>query len=340
MTSSRQGPPSVLVAGGAGFVGSHLVEALLEEVSEVMVVDSFDTGSPRNLASAIDDPRLALERASISDPLPPAVTGRRFDRIYHLASPASPVHYARLPLETLKVNSLGTMHLLELARRDDARLLLASTSEVYGDPLVHPQPETYWGNVNPNGPRSCYDEGKRFSESVTMTYVREHGLDARIARIFNTYGPRSDPNDGRMIPNFCVQALRGQDITVYGDGQQTRSCCYVTDLVAGLVALMETPDLSGEVVNLGNPEEQTVLEIARRTADLAGSGSSIVHRPLPTDDPARRRPDIDKAQRLLGWSPTTSFEAGISATLEYFRTLSEVQSEDSARVAVGASPSG
>jgi UDP-glucuronate decarboxylase len=338
LPSSR--PHNVLVAGGAGFVGSHLVEALLKGGADVLVVDSFDTGSESNLSSIGGQSNLQVERASISEPLPDSVTRRRYDRVYHLASPASPVHYARLAVETLKVNSLGTMNLLELARRDGARFLLASTSEVYGDPLVHPQPETYWGNVNPNGPRSCYDEGKRFAESLTMTYVREHALDARIARIFNTYGPRSDPNDGRMIPNFCVQALRGDDLTVYGDGQQTRSCCFVTDLVEGLQALMEIPHLAGEVINLGNPEEQTVLEIATRIAAMAGSGSAIVHRPLPTDDPTRRCPDISKAQRLLGWSPTTSFDDGIGQTLDYFRGLSGDPRADDARVAVGASPSG
>lgn len=310
-----------LVAGGAGFVGSHLTELLLDSGADVLVVDSLATGSMANIASLSGNARLLVEQADVSRPLPLAVSGRRFDRIYHLASPASPVDYARLPLETLRANSIGTMHLLEIAERDHARFLLASTSEVYGDPLIHPQPESYWGNVNPNGPRSCYDEAKRFSESLTMTYVTSNKLDARIARIFNTFGPRSAPGDGRMIPNFCVQAIQGEPLTVYGDGLQTRSCCYVTDLVRGLVALMETPNLRGEVVNLGNPREQAVLEIAQHIRRAAGSSSSIVHRSLPVDDPTRRCPDITKARMLLGWAPEVSFEAGARWTLEYFTSL-------------------
>jgi UDP-glucuronate decarboxylase len=312
-----------LVAGGGGFVGSHLVESLLDEGADVLVVDSFQTGREANLADIGGHDRLIVECADISQPLPSSVLARRFDRIYHLASPASPVDYARLPLETLKVNSIGTIQLLEKAARDGARFLLASTSEVYGDPLVHPQPETYWGNVNPNGPRSCYDDSKRFAESVTMTYVTKYAVDARIARIFNTYGPRSAPSDGRMIPNFCMQAIREEPLTVYGDGLQTRSCCYVTDLVRGLTALMETPSLVGEVVNLGNPAEQTVIEIAQRVRDTAGSRSPIVHRPLPADDPSRRCPDIAKAQRLLGWAPQVNFGVGVRRTLDYFATIAK-----------------
>lgn len=312
-----------LVAGGAGFVGSHLTEFLLDQGAEVFVVDSFVTGSEANLVPMSGNGRLVVERADISQPLPLAVSGRRFDRVYHLASPASPVDYARLPLETLRANSVGTMHLLEIAERDNARFLLASTSEVYGDPLIHPQPETYWGNVNPNGPRSCYDEAKRFSESVTMTYVTSYGVDARIARIFNTFGPRSAPGDGRMIPNFCVQAIQDKPLTVYGDGLQTRSCCYVTDLVRGLAALMETPNIRGAVVNLGNPHEQTVLEIAQHILRASGSSSAIVHRSLPVDDPTRRCPDITKAQKLLGWGPEVSFEVGTRRTLDYFMSVVE-----------------
>jgi nucleoside-diphosphate-sugar epimerase len=313
--------PRALVAGGGGFVGSHLVEALLESGDEVVVVDSFATGRPTNLGSFVENRRLTVVQADITEPLPPAAASRPYSHIYHLASPASPVDYARLPLETLRANSLGTMQLLDLARRDGARFLLASTSEVYGDPLVHPQPETYWGNVNPIGPRSSYDESKRFAESLTTNYVAVHGVDARIARIFNTYGPRSAPGDGRMIPNFCVQALRNEPVTVYGDGAQTRSCCFVTDLVRGLRALMETDDLAGEVVNLGNPDEHSVLEIARQIIDLAGSRSNIAFARLPLDDPARRRPDIGKARGLLNWTPSVSLESGLTRTLEYFADL-------------------
>ncbi|MDQ2967665.1 MAG: SDR family oxidoreductase [Actinomycetota bacterium] len=308
----------VLVAGGGGFVGSHLVGALLTRAEEVVVVDSFQTGRRTNLASLIDDDRLTIQHANIIDPLPPEVASRTYARIYHLASPASPADYGRLPLETLRANSIGTMQLLDLASRDGARFVLASTSEVYGDPTVHPQPETYWGNVNPIGPRSCYDEGKRFAESVTMSYVRARDVDARVARIFNTYGPRSAPGDGRMMPSFCVQALRGEPLTVYGDGSQTRSCCYVTDLVEGLVALMDSDGLAGEVVNLGNPDERTVLDIARRVVHLAESGSPIIYERLPTDDPSRRRPDIRKARAVLGWAPKVDLDNGILRTLEYF----------------------
>lgn len=307
-----------LVSGGAGFIGSHLVESLLDDGAEVLVVDSLHTGSEANLAPLFGTGRLVIERGDLSHALPPTVSVRRFDQIYHLASPASPVDYARFPLETLRVNSIGTLQLLELAERNRARFVLASTSEVYGDPLTHPQPETYWGNVNPNGPRSCYDEGKRFAESLTMTYVTKYGVDARIARIFNTYGPRSAPGDGRMIPNFCTQAISGEPLTIYGDGLQTRSCCYVTDLVRGLRALMDTPHLAGEVVNLGNPDEQTVLEIAQHVLRVARSNSLMVHCPLPVDDPIRRCPDIAKAQRLLSWAPEISFDRGIRWTLDYF----------------------
>jgi nucleoside-diphosphate-sugar epimerase len=311
----------VLVAGGGGFVGSHLVEALLEDGAHVVVLDSFQTGRQENLEGLARDQRLVIEQGDVSEPLLASVVARRFSHVYHLASPASPIDYARLPLETLRVNSIGTWHLLDLARRDRARFLLASTSEVYGDPLVHPQPESYWGNVNPVGPRSCYDEGKRFAESLTASYAKIHGIDARIARIFNTYGPRSAPGDGRMIPNFCVQALRGDPVTVYGDGNQTRSCCYVTDLVRGLIALMDADGVSGEVVNLGNPEEHTVLAIAEKVIELAGSRSPIVHRPLPTDDPLRRRPDTAKAARLLGWAPSVSLDDGLRRTLAHFASL-------------------
>jgi nucleoside-diphosphate-sugar epimerase len=255
----------------------------------------------------------------MSQPLRNEIVDAHFDRVYNLASPASPKGYTRYPIETLMVNAVGTHHALELARRTGARFLQASTSEVYGDPAVHPQVEEYWGNVNPNGPRACYDEGKRFAEALVMEYVRQHELDARIARIFNTYGPRSAPSDGRVVPNFCIQAIEGRPITIYGDGTQTRSFCYVDDLVRGFELLMETDDLAGEVVNLGNPEEHTIRQFAQRIVELSGSADGIVHEPLPQDDPRRRRPDISKARRLLGWEPEVSLDDGLCRTLAFFR---------------------
>ena len=241
------------------------------------------------------------------------------DAIFHLASPASPEGYLQFPMATLRVNSVGTENLLELARQNDAKFLFASTSEVYGDPLVHPQPESYWGNVNPVGPRACYDEGKRFGEALTMEYVRQHGLDARIIRIFNTYGPRNDPRDGRVVPNFVAQALTGLPITVYGDGTQTRSFCFVGDLVRGIVAAMFTADTQGEVFNLGNPDERTIQEFAELIVRLTGKDVPIVQKPLPADDPRKRRPDISKAQARLNWSPQVSLEEGLVETIAYFR---------------------
>ena len=311
----------VLVAGGSGFVGSHLVDRLLESGHEVTVADNLLTGQPANLAHQVGNAALRVIQQDITAPLIPALSEGNYDRIYHLASPASPRGYAKFPIETLLVNSQGTHRLLELAERRGARFLLASTSEVYGDPQVHPQVETYWGNVNPIGPRACYDEGKRFAETITVEYVRQRSVDARIARIFNTYGPRSHPGDGRVVPNFCVQALRNDPITIYGTGGQTRSFCYVADLVDGLMRLMETDGLAGEVVNLGNPEEHTIRQFADRIVSLAGSQSEIVHENLPVDDPQRRRPDIGKAGCLLGWSPQVSLETGLAATLTYFREV-------------------
>jgi nucleoside-diphosphate-sugar epimerase len=315
----------VLVAGGSGFIGSHLVDRLLAAGHQVTVADSLLTGHPANLTHLAGHPHLHVVQQDIAAPLAPAVSERDYDRIYHLASPASPRGYARFPIETLLVNSQGTHRLLELAQARSARFLLASTSEVYGDPLVHPQVETYWGNVNPIGPRACYDEGKRFAETITVEYSRQREVDARIARIFNTYGPRSHPGDGRVVPNFCVQALRDDPITIYGSGGQTRSFCYVADLVEGLVRLMETDGLGGEVVNLGNPEEHTIRQFADRIVALAGSRSVITHEDLPVDDPQRRRPDIGKARRLLGWSPRVSLDTGLAATLTYFREVLGVE---------------
>ena len=308
----------VLVAGGAGFIGSHLVDRLLGEGHLVTVADNLLTGQPANLAHQEGNPALTIVGQDIASDLAAEILAGHFDRIYHLASPASPKGYARFPIETLLVNSQGTHRLLDLAHGHGARFLLASTSEVYGDPLVHPQVETYWGNVNPIGPRACYDEGKRFAETMTVEYVRQRGVDARIARIFNTYGPRSHPGDGRVVPNFCVQALRNEPITIYGSGGQTRSFCYVADLVEGLICLMETDGLAGDVVNLGNPEEHTIRQFADRIVALAGSSSIIVHEALPVDDPQRRRPDIGRAERLLGWHPQTSLDDGLRETLDYF----------------------
>ena len=309
----------ILVTGGAGFIGSHLVERLVRDEHHVVVADNFLTGVQGNLDHLRDRPNLRVVPQDMSQPLRWELTDERFDRIYNLASPASPRGYSRYPIETLLVNGQGTYHALELARLHGARFLQASTSEVYGDPLVHPQPETYWGNVNPTGPRACYDEGKRYAEALVTSYVRQHQVDARIARIFNTYGPRSAPSDGRVVPNFCIQALEHRPITIYGTGEQTRSFCYVDDLVRGFLMLMEQDGLGGEVVNLGNPEEHTILEFAQRIVHLSGSTGGLVHEPLPQDDPQRRRPDIAKAKRLLGWQPEVPLHDGLRRTIAFFR---------------------
>jgi nucleoside-diphosphate-sugar epimerase len=307
-----------LVAGGSGFIGSHVVDMLLAAGHHVTVVDNFLTGR-RNLAHNEGDLALTVIEANVTDSLPQCVVAEPYDRVYHLASPASPAAYQRYPLETLFANSVGTCQLLDIARSHGARFLLASTAEVYGDPLVHPRDETYWGNVNPIGPRSCYDESKRFAESLAVNYADVYGVDVRIARIFNTYGSRSAPEDGRLIPTFCVQALTGAPLTVYGDGSQTRSFCYVSDLVRGLGALMEADGLAGQVANLGNPTESTVLAIAKEILTMTGRRSTIEYRPLPVDDPTQRRPDIRKARRLLGWEPTVKLADGLLRTLAFFR---------------------
>lgn len=304
----------VLVAGGAGFIGSHLCEALLERGHEVTVADNFLTGREQNLVRLRDQPGFRLLKHDVTQPLELAV-----DQIYHLASPASPVGYAAHPIETHLVNSVGTYNLLQLARSRGARLLFTSTSEAYGDPLEHPQREEYFGNVNPIGPRSCYDESKRFAESLTMEYVRQFGLDARIVRLFNTYGPRMDPLDGRVVPNFINQALRGQPLTVYGDGSQTRSFCYVTDIVAGLLAAMETPGTAGQVFNLGNPDERTILDFAHVILGLLDTDLPIETLPGRQDDPTRRCPEIAKARARLGWSPVVPLAKGLPPTIAYFR---------------------
>jgi UDP-glucuronate decarboxylase len=305
------------VAGGAGFIGSHLCERLVEEGHTVVCADNFLTGRRSNVEHLLSSPRFSLLELDLIEGAPEFDV----DRIYHLASPASPPGYTRFPIETMRVNSEGTRHLLDLAAKTDARFLYASTSEVYGDPLEHPQRETYRGNVSSVGPRSMYDEGKRFGEAITMSYRNSHFVDVRIARIFNTYGPRSDPDDGRLVPNFVVQALTDRPITVYGDGRQTRSLCFVSDLVEGLVQLMESGDASGEVINLGNPGEHTISEYAEMVRRLAGSSSEVVFTSHAVgDDPQRRRPDITKARDLLGWEPTIGLEDGLSQTIEYFRS--------------------
>jgi dTDP-glucose 4,6-dehydratase len=302
----------VVVLGGSGFLGSHVCDQLLARGDEVVVVDDFSTGRRDNVAHLADHAAFTLVEADISQGIP--VDGP-ISGVFNLASPASPPDYLALPLETLAVGSEGTRHGLELAHRHGARFLMASTSEVYGDPEVHPQAESYWGRVNPIGPRSVYDEAKRFSEALTMAHHRTLGTDVAIVRIFNTYGPRLRPDDGRVVSNFLLQAMQGEPLTVYGDGSQTRSLCYVEDEVRGLLALFDS-DLTGPV-NIGNPDEYTVLELARTIIDLLGSSSTVEHRPLPTDDPTRRRPDIAVARAELGWEPTTSLHEGLSRTADY-----------------------
>jgi len=319
----------VLVTGGSGFIGSHLVDQLLARGDRVTVVDNYLTGRRVNLAHLGADAQLAVIEHDVASIWVGEWTERPVDQVFHLASPASPVGYARYPIETQLTNSIGTKNALDHARRYGAPFVYSSTSEIYGDPLVHPQTESYWGNVNPIGPRACYDESKRFGESLIMEYHRQYGLDIRIARIFNTFGPRSDPQDGRVVPNFCMQALRNEPITIYGSGEQTRSFCYVDDLVQGLLALMGTPDIAGQVINLGNPAETTVSEFAERVIELAGSRSEIHHQPLPIDDPTRRKPDISKAQRLLGWKPVVTLEEGLRMTLAYFSVSNPVQTSQS-----------
>ena len=301
-----------IVTGGAGFLGSHLCDLLLLKGHEVICVDNLITGSARNIEHIESDRFTYLEH----DVTKPLYFGDKIDYIFHLASPASPIDYFALPIQTLKVGALGTYNLLGLAKEHAARFLLASTSEVYGDPLVNPQPETYWGNVNPIGPRGVYDEAKRYAEAITMAYHRYHGMDTRIARIFNTYGPRMRAGDGRVVPNFINQALRGEDLTVYGDGSQTRSFCYVSDLVDGLFRLMMS-DFS-DPVNIGNQGEMTVLEFAEVVVEIIGSGSKIVFEDLPVDDPKVRRPDISRAKDVLGWEPVVGLEEGLKETIRYF----------------------
>jgi UDP-glucuronate decarboxylase len=305
-----------LVTGGAGFLGSHLCERLISEGHDVICLDNFFTGSKYNVAHLLDSPHFELLRHDVAFPLYVEV-----DQIYNLACPASPVHYQYDPVQTTKTSVLGAINMLGLAKRTKARIFQASTSEVYGDPDVHPQPESYWGKVNPIGIRSCYDEGKRCAETLFFDYHRQHNIDIKVARIFNTYGPRMHPNDGRVVSNFIVQALKGENITIYGDGQQTRSFCYVDDLIEGFVRLMNTePDITGPV-NLGNPGEFTMLELAEKILHVVGGHSKLVFQPLPADDPRQRKPAIDLAKEKLGWTPKVSLDDGLSKTIDYFRNI-------------------
>ena len=303
----------ILVTGGAGFIGSHLIDRLMEQGHEVVCLDNFYTGTRRNIVKWLGNPYFELIRHDITEPIRLEV-----DQIYHLACPASPIHYQYNPVKTIKTNVLGTMYMLGLAKRVKARFLLASTSEVYGDPDVHPQTEEYRGNVNCIGPRSCYDEGKRVAETLAFEYYREHKVDIRVARIFNTYGPRMLENDGRVVSNFVVQALRGQPLTVYGQGSQTRSFCYVSDLVEGLMRLMNG-DFIGPV-NLGNPDEYTILELAQVIQGMINPEAELVYQPLPEDDPKQRQPDITRAKTYLDWSPTIPLNQGLKMTIEDFRS--------------------
>jgi len=302
----------ILVTGGAGFLGSHLCDKLLALGHEVVCLDNFFTGRRQNIEPLMDSHRFELVRQDICDPILFEV-----DEVFHLACPASPVHYQKNPVRTIRTCVQGTLNMLDMCREVGARILIASTSEVYGDPLTHPQVESYWGNVNPIGPRACYDEGKRCAEALTVSYARQYGVPVRIARIFNTYGPRMLENDGRVVSNFICQALRGNPITVFGDGQQTRSFCYVDDLIDGFVRLMNSSEEAP--VNLGNPGEFTMVELAERIRSLTGSRSPLVYQPLPTDDPVRRRPDITRAVEILGWQPTVPLEEGLTRTVADFR---------------------
>jgi UDP-glucuronate decarboxylase len=306
----------ILVTGGAGFLGSHLCERLLFQGNDVLCVDNFFTGGKENIAHLVKNPYFELLRHDITFPLYVEV-----DEIYNLACPASPIHYQFDPVQTTKVSVHGSINMLGLAKRVKAKILQASTSEIYGDPVVHPQPETYWGNVNPIGPRSCYDEGKRCAETLFFDYHRQHKLRIKVVRIFNTFGPRMYPHDGRVVSNFIMQALRNEEITIYGDGSQTRSFCYVDDIIEGLVRVMDTSDEITGPINMGNPEEWTILELAQKIIQLTGSKSKIVYLPLPKDDPMQRRPVIELAKRLLGWEPRIEIEEGLRRTIDYFKRI-------------------
>lgn len=306
----------ILVTGGAGFLGSHLCERLLASGADLLCVDNFFTGSRRNIEHLLSNSRFELMRHDITFPLYVEV-----DEIYNLACPASPIHYQFDPVQTTKTSVMGAINMLGLAKRTKAKIFQASTSEVYGDPSVHPQPESYWGNVNPIGPRACYDEGKRCAETLFFDYHRQHRLRIKVIRIFNTYGPRMHPGDGRVVSNFIVQALRGDDITIYGDGSQTRSFCYVDDLVDGMVAMMNSPDDLIGPVNLGNAGEFSMIELAEAVLRLTGSKSRLIHLPLPQDDPKQRKPDTNLAEARLGWKPTVNLERGLERTIAYFKSI-------------------
>lgn len=303
----------VLVTGGAGFIGSHICEELLKSGAEVLCLDNYFTGTRQNITHLQDSPNFELLRHDVTFPLFVEV-----DEIYNMACPASPVHYQHDPVQTTKTSVHGAINMLGLAKRTGSKILQASTSEVYGDPQVHPQQEAYWGHVNPIGVRSCYDEGKRCAETLFFDYHRQHNLEIKVARIFNTYGPRMNPNDGRVVSNFIVQALQGKDITLYGDGEQTRSFCYVDDLVRGLISLMNSADGVTGPINLGNPGEFTIRELAQNVIDLTGSKSQMIHKPLPQDDPRQRQPDITLAKETLDWAPTIALREGLTKTIEYF----------------------
>ncbi|MCD6305736.1 MAG: SDR family oxidoreductase [Deltaproteobacteria bacterium] len=309
-------PKRILVTGGAGFLGSHLCDRLIREGHEVLCLDNFFTGAKNNIRHLLGLPNFELIRHDVVHPIFLEV-----DEIYNLACPASPIHYQYNPVKTVKTSVMGAIHMLGLAKRVRAKILQASTSEVYGNPNIHPQPEAYWGNVNTIGPRSCYDEGKRCAETLFFDYYRQNKVNIRVVRIFNTYGPRMDPNDGRVVSNFIVQALTGEEITVYGDGTQTRSFCYVDDLIEGLIRMMDGPDAFPGPLNLGNPSEFSILELAEKIVGFTGSRSRIVFKPLPQDDPLQRRPDITLARERLKWEPTTQVEDGLKKTIAYFREV-------------------
>jgi UDP-glucuronate decarboxylase len=325
MTAAKR----ILVTGGAGFLGSHLCERLLADGHDVLCVDNFFSSTRRNVAHLIADPRFELLRHDVTFPLYVEV-----DEIYNLACPASPVHYQFDPVQTTKTSVIGAINMLGLAKRLKIKFLQASTSEVYGDPKIHPQTEDYWGNVNPIGLRSCYDEGKRCAETLVFDYVRQHKLAAKVVRIFNTYGPRMHPDDGRVVSNFVIQALRGKDITLYGDGQQTRSFCYVDDLIEAILRMMATPADETGPINIGNPTEFTIRELAELVLKLTGSKSKLVFRPLPSDDPKQRQPNIGKAEKTLGWRPTVALHDGLAKTIDYFETMLR---EDALPHSIGAS---
>ena len=306
----------ILVTGGAGFIGTHLCRRLVDSGHDVICLDNFFTSQKTNVVHLLEQPNFELIRHDVTHPL-----WLEVDEIYNMACPASPIHYQFNPIKTVKTSVTGAINMLGMAKRTGAKVLQASTSEVYGDPSVHPQPETYRGNVNPIGPRACYDEGKRCAETLFFDYHRQNGVNIRVVRIFNTYGPRMHPYDGRVVSNFILQALAGEDITLYGEGEQTRSFCYVDDLVEGLIRMMEGPDEFVGPVNLGNPHEFTIRQLAEAVVEMTGSASGLTHRPMPVDDPAQRQPDIALAKRKLGWEPTVGLRAGLEKTIEYFRSL-------------------